>query len=95
MFRISLHQYILQKEVKLATLVEGDLKAPFSIATTPRCRGSATSFPGLVHFTLDPYLIHIYQPSARSLTGLNSEFPSPRLVASPRLKNLVCPTIYP
>ena len=22
-------------------------------------------------------------------------FPSPRLVASPRLKNLVCPTIYP
>ena len=32
----------------------------------------------------------------RSLTGLNSEvFPSPRLVASIRLKNLVCPTIYP
>ncbi len=22
-------------------------------------------------------------------------FPSPRLVASPRLKNLVCPTMYP
>ena len=32
----------------------------------------------------------------RSLTGLNSEFsPSPRLVASTRLKNLVRPTIYP
>ena len=31
----------------------------------------------------------------RSLTGLNSDFPSPRLVASPRLKNLVRPTIYP
>ena len=30
-----------------------------------------------------------------SLTGLKSVFPSPRLVASPRLKNLVCPTIYP
>ena len=30
----------------------------------------------------------------RSLTGLN--FPSsPRLVVSPRLKNPVCPTIYP
>ena len=29
----------------------------------------------------------------RSLTSFN--FPSPRLVASPRLKNLVCPTIYP
>ena len=27
----------------------------------------------------------------QSLTG----FPSPRLVASPRLKNPVCPTIYP
>ena len=24
---------------KLATLVDGDPKAPFSIATTPRCRG--------------------------------------------------------
>ena len=30
----------------------------------------------------------------QSLTGLNSEFFS-RLVASPRLKNLVSPTIYP
>ena len=29
-----------------------------------------------------------------SLTGLNSQF-SPRLVASPRLKNPVCLTIYP
>ena len=27
----------------------------------------------------------------RSLTALNSEFSSPRLVASPRLKNPVCP----
>ena len=34
---------------KLATLVESDLKAPFSIATTP--------FPGLLHFILNPYLI--------------------------------------
>ena len=31
----------------------------------------------------------------QSLTGLNRSFPSPRLVASPRLKNLVCPIIYP
>ena len=29
----------LNKLVKLATIVEGDPKAPFSIATTPRCRG--------------------------------------------------------
>ena len=41
----------------LAIIVDGDLKAPFSIATTPWRRGSATQFPGLFHFTLDPYLI--------------------------------------
>ena len=39
------------------TLVEGNPKAPFSIATTPRCREGATPFPGLLHFTLDTYLI--------------------------------------
>ena len=36
---------ILSKAVKLATVVEGDPKAPFSIATTPRCRGGHYSFP--------------------------------------------------
>ena len=39
------------------TIVEGNPKAPFSIATTPRCRGGCYSFPGLLYFTLDPYLI--------------------------------------
>ena len=38
-------------KVKLATIVEGNPKAPFSIATTPMCRGGRYSFPGL----LDPY----------------------------------------
>ena len=33
------------------------MKAPFSIATTPRCRGGCYSFPGLLHFILDAYLI--------------------------------------
>ena len=32
-------------KVKLATVVEGDPKAPFSIATTPRCRRGYYSFP--------------------------------------------------
>ena len=41
----------------MATIVEGNPKAPFSIATTPRCRGGRYSFPGLLYFTLDPYLI--------------------------------------
>ena len=43
--------------VKLATIVEGNPKAPFSIATTPRCRGGRYSFPGFPFFTPDPYLI--------------------------------------
>ena len=30
---------------KLATIVEDDPKAPFSIATTPRCRGGRYSIP--------------------------------------------------
>ena len=37
-------------KVKLATVVKGDLKAPFSIATTPRYRWRCD-------FTLDPYLV--------------------------------------
>ena len=30
-------------KVKLGTVVNGDPKAPFSIATTPRCRGGCDS----------------------------------------------------
>ena len=41
----------------LATVVEGDLKAPFSIATTLKYMGGHYFFPGLLHFTLDPYLL--------------------------------------
>ena len=33
------------KEIKLVMVVEGDLKAAFLIATTPRCRGEHYSFP--------------------------------------------------
>ena len=44
---------------KLVTVVKGDPKAPFSIPTTRRCRESATPFPGLLHFTLDPYIIMV------------------------------------
>ena len=35
---------ILSK-VKLATVIEGDSKAPFSVATSPRCKGGCYSFP--------------------------------------------------
>ena len=37
---------IIKVKSKLATIVEGDQKAPFSIATTPRYRGGRYSFPG-------------------------------------------------
>ena len=40
-----------------ATLVEGDPKAAFSIATTPRGREGRTPLLGLLHLTFDPYLI--------------------------------------
>ena len=35
----------IKVKVKLATFVEGDSKAPFSIATTPRCWGGCSSIP--------------------------------------------------
>ena len=36
---------ILFNPLLLATVVKGDQKAPFSIVTTPRCRGGLYSFP--------------------------------------------------
>ena len=42
---VCVYIYIYIKLVKLVTVVEGDPKAPFSIATTPRCRGGRYSFP--------------------------------------------------
>ena len=39
------HKTQFKCKVKLATIVEGDPKAPFSIATTPRCRGGRYSIP--------------------------------------------------
>ena len=43
----------------MVTLVEGHPKAPFSIATHwgVGVGEGATPFPGLLHFTLDAYLI--------------------------------------
>ena len=55
--KINKTNFILTAYVKLATVVEGDQKAAFSIATTPSVGEGATPFPGLLHFTLDTYLI--------------------------------------
>ena len=43
--RLVRHTTNTNVKVKLATIVEGDPKAPFSIATTPRCRGGRYSIP--------------------------------------------------
>ena len=45
-------------KVKLATLVEGDQKAPFSIATKPKCKGGHYSFPWIAPLYLSyvPYI---------------------------------------
>ena len=41
----SLKLTVFWERKLLATVVEGDLKAPFSIATIPRCREVPYSFP--------------------------------------------------
>ena len=41
----------------MRTVVKGDTKALFLIATTPRCKRGCYSIPWIAHFTLDPYLI--------------------------------------
>ena len=51
------------KKIKLATIVEGDPKAPFSIATTPWYRGECYSIPGIA--TLDSYLIMLSAKQGR------------------------------
>ena len=38
-------------------LADCNLKAPFSIATAPRCRGGYYSLPWIAPFTLDLFLI--------------------------------------
>ena len=46
--RESIYIYIYIYIYKLMTVIEDDQKAPFSIATTPRCRGGRYSFPWIV-----------------------------------------------
>ena len=50
-------QFLFISKVKFATVVKSDLKAPFSIATTPGVGEGVSAFFGLLHFTLDMYLL--------------------------------------
>ena len=45
LYHTSGNFFFVISKVKLATIVEDDPKAPFSIATTPRCRGGRYSIP--------------------------------------------------
>ena len=40
-----MYKYLYTYKVNLATLVRGDLKASFSIATTPKCREGSNTIP--------------------------------------------------
>ena len=51
--RSQQYNTITVSKVKSATLVESDPKASFSIGVGE----GVTPFPGLLHFTLDPFLI--------------------------------------
>ncbi len=42
---VARHDDDVYKQVKLKTVVDGEPKAPFSIATTPGCLGGHYSFP--------------------------------------------------
>ena len=42
---LTLYQHYSNFDIYIYKLVEGDPKAPFSIATTPRCRGGRYSIP--------------------------------------------------
>ena len=53
----SLFIYIYIYIVSWPTVVEGDPKAPFSIATIPKCKGGRNSFHWIPPLTLDQYLI--------------------------------------
>ena len=54
MILIDIEHYVISK-VKLATLVKGDPRAPFSIATTPRRRGALL-------YSLDCSTLHLIRP---------------------------------
>ena len=54
---VARHIYIYIYKVKFVTIIKGNLKAPFSIATTPKCKGGYCSFLWIVPYTLDLYLI--------------------------------------
>ena len=56
-YHVTIYIYIYIYIISWLIIVEGDLKAPFSIATALRCRRACYSFPWIAPRTLDPYHI--------------------------------------
>ena len=72
------HRNNKSKVVKLATVVEGDPKAPFLIALTLRCRGECYSFPWIA--PLYPWYMRYQVPFFKKFLvwvnlGLNPSLP--------------------
>ena len=59
----------LDRYVKLATSVEGDPKAPFSIASRPRCKGGHYSIPRIawLYAWSSPYNTLVLSKAASSI----------------------------
>ena len=79
---LSSHHFVLfpsLSKVKLATVVEGNQKAPFSIATTLRCRGGHYSFPRIapLYPWYVPYIVPFLKVLVLSDLGLNPSLPVP------------------
>ena len=88
-------RYIKYKQVNLATLVEGEPKAPFSIILKQCIEEGTTPFPGLLYFTLDTYLTKLrvnqggikYHFGVFGMTRPRIEPLSPGLLTNMRLTN--------
>ena len=53
----SFTNHIYLMDISKVTLLEGDPKAPFSIAITPRCWGGCYFVPRTAPLTFDPHII--------------------------------------
>ena len=62
----------------LATVVEGDQKAPFSIATTPRCRGGRYSFPWIAPLYSLPHIAECLGSTILKVFGMTRPGIEPR-----------------
>ena len=78
--------------VKLSPFVEGDQKAPFSIATTPRCREGRYSFPWIaslypwyIPYIAECYASTIFKIFGMTWRGIETRSPRPLPLPTTRL----------